>query len=161
MSTLQEQFQIKNEGRSLRFPESLGTPQSVLLEECGRHIDAGKFASNELLAQIGESVFQLEQIRKDYEQTENPGAHITDALEILQANLQETLENNDVTLTDLTNQELTADYRSQVEIRAQVKSPEATIRKVTFMEHPIVKRKNEVIAKGIVTTEIPELEPQE
>lgn len=156
MATLSEIFPLVLKERALRFDTDQTSSQAILLEQCADLYAENLKVTNALLTQLGETVFQLGHLEHDYAQLPSPEAHIADALAILKANLLEALQNQNVRLLDLTDLELTPELRNQVEIRAQQLNPAVTIRKVLFMEEPLIKRGSEVISKGVVTIEIPE-----
>jgi hypothetical protein len=155
MTMLAELFPVALPDRPLRFPEERGSPADLLRQECGRIASAARASEDRLLGTLALSVFQLGKIREDYTRTADPQPHVADALEILQANLDDVLQEHRVRVIDLTGEELTEQLRGQVQIRARESSAVAQVPRVIHMEEPVVLRHGKLIAEGVVTVETP------
>lgn len=159
MPTLAELFPIQMSERPLRFAAADATAATLARDELQRTADRHRAELDALLVETAGCAFQLQRIRDEHAPADDASrAILRDALEILQANLQEALDRFGVVYRDLTQQPYVPAHRDCLDIRGSSVNPELTAPRVGYLERPPIYRGERLLARGAALLEVPRRE---
>ena len=155
MPTLEELFPITFTDRPLRFESTETNPGNLLRSELVRVAQVHRDQSDQLLATLAVTAFQLSRLVLEAGPASESTTPLREGLEIIQSNLNETLQQHGVEVRDLTGRPFTTADQELVDIRGQRVNAEITETAVWHMEQPVVLRAGRCLIRGAVTLESP------
>lgn len=155
MPTLEELFPINIAERPLRIESAETNPGNLLRSELARVALAHRDQCDQFLATLAVTAFQLSRLVLEADPASDSTASLREGLEIIQANLTETLQQHGVEVRDLTGRPFSTVDQELVDVRGQRVNSEITETAVWHMEQPVVIRAERCLVRGAVTLEAP------
>lgn len=152
MATLEELFPINLAERPLRFNSEETNPITILRSELARVAKGQQEHCDYLLSQMAMAAFQLSRLAHDFG---GDPEFLREGMDLIQANLRESLARYHVQTIDLTGMDADAVDRAVVDIRGQKSNPEVDKPTVSHTELPIVTRGARCLVRGAISLDVP------
>ena len=156
MAGYDEYFPIQLSDRPLRFGGDVLRSSALAQAELKRLLADHRAVTQGLLVNVAHACFQIEHVRANLGiSADRDEGSSASALEIIAADLRETLDEYDIRIVDLSGQDWDPEWRDMVDIRGHHVRDDLAAARIAHMELPIVHRGRELVARGAVILEGP------